>query len=100
MTNNTFANALRNEAAWTLTENGAIAKNTTGNACLDFFGSIGSLRVADDLRIFRLFEEAFKEDPLTATKILFYARDIREGLGEREVFRKSLSTRLTSILRQ
>lgn len=87
-TNNLFANALKNEASWTLTENGAVAKNTTGNACLDIFGTIGALRNADDDRLFRLFEEAYKEDPLTATKILFYARDIREGCGERDVFRK------------
>lgn len=72
-----FASVMKNEAAWTRTENGAIAKNTTGNACLDLFGSIGALRNADDSRIETLFEKAYREDPLIATKILFYARDIR-----------------------
>lgn len=83
-----FATAINNETTWTRTENGAVAKNTSGDALVDLFGTIGSLRRADDLRVQTLFEEAFKEDPLNATKILFYARDIREGLGEREIFRK------------
>ena len=85
---NTFATAMKNEAVWTRTENGAIAKKTSGDGLVDLFGTIGALRKADNLRIERLFEEAYKEDPLLATKILFYARDVREGLGERDTFRK------------
>ena len=30
-----FAEAIKNETKWTRTENGAIALNTTSNACLD-----------------------------------------------------------------
>lgn len=86
-----FAEAMKNESAWTRTENGAVALNTTGNACLDLFGTIGALRDADHLRIARMFEDAYKEDPLLATKITFYARDIREGLGERRVFRNIIN---------
>lgn len=82
-----FADILRKTAAFTRTENGAAALNTTGNACLDLFGTAGSLRDADEGRIEVLFDEAYKENPLTATKIAFYARDIREGLGERRIFR-------------
>ena len=87
-----FAEAIKQESKWTRTENGAIALNTTGTACLDLFGTIGALRNADEARITSLFEEAYKENPLLATKILFYARDIRgdketTGLGERRVFR-------------
>lgn len=81
-----FAENLREEGTFTRTENGALALNTTGNACLDLFGTIGSLRNADTNRIETLFSEAYREDPLLATKIVFYARDIREGLGERRVF--------------
>lgn len=87
-----FADAISKEAKWTRTENGAVALNTTGDACLNLFGAIGALRGADEARITRLFEEAYKENPLLATKIVFYARDIRgdtntSGLGERRVFR-------------
>jgi len=83
----TFAQAARHMAAFTRTENGAVALNSTSDARLDLFGVIGALRGADQTRIERLFSEAYRADPLFATKIAFYARDIRGGLGERETFR-------------
>ena len=82
-----FAKALENESRKTYTENGAEAYNSTLNACLDLFGSIGALRERKIGEVETLFEEAYKENPLMATKIAFYARDIREGCGERETFR-------------
>lgn len=87
-----FANAIKNETKWTRTENGAVALKTTDDALLDLFGTIGALRNADEARITSLFEEAYNANPLYATKILFYTRDIRgdeetQGLGERRVFR-------------
>lgn len=85
-----FVNAIQEELTHTHTENGARAKNTSGNDCLDFFSTAGSLRDADDLRKYRFFLNAFREDPLTALKILFYVRDVRGGLGERDTFRTIL----------
>lgn len=85
-----FAEALSNESKTTYTENGQKALNTTSDSCLDLFGSIGSLRSRNDSEVERLFAEAYKEDKLLATKILFYARDIREGCGERKTFRTIL----------
>lgn len=82
-----FVEAAKNDAKWTHTENGAVALNTSGSACLDLFSTIGSLRETDETRICRLFADAYAEDALTATKIAFYARDIRGGLGERNAFR-------------
>lgn len=82
-----FADAARNEVKVTQTTNGMTAYNTTDNGLLDLFSTIGALRNADSTRIESLFAEAYKEDPLIATKILFYARDIRGGLGERRVFK-------------
>lgn len=82
-----FAEAMRNESKFTRTENGAVALNTTSNALLDLFGTIGALREADGNRIKTLFAEAYNQDALFATKIVFYARDIRGGLGERKTFR-------------
>lgn len=82
-----FADAMREEGRFTRTENGAVALNTSGDARLDLFGTIGSLREADENRITTLFAEAYAQDKLFATKIAFYARDIRGGLGERKIFR-------------
>lgn len=82
-----FADAMRNEGKFTHTENGAVALNTTSDARLDLFGTIGALREADKNRIETLFAEAYAQDKLFATKIVFYARDIRGGLGERKTFR-------------
>ena len=82
-----FAKAARKESVYVRTENGAAALNSTSDARLDLFGVIGALRGADQARIERLFSEAYRADPLFATKIAFYARDIRGGLGERETFR-------------
>ena len=75
------------ETTHTFTENGARAKNTSGDKLVDLYSTIGALRSADENRITRLFDDALAEDKLLATKILFYARDIRGGLGERRTFR-------------
>lgn len=53
-----FAEAARNNSIYTRTENGAVALNTTGDARLDLFGTIGALRGAEKERISRLFSEA------------------------------------------
>lgn len=82
-----FAKAARKESVYVRTENGAVALDSTSDARLDLFGVIGALRGADQARIERLFSEAYRADPLFATKIAFYARDVRGGLGERETFR-------------
>ena len=82
-----FADAARANGSFTRTENGAVALNTSGDALLDLFSTIGSLREANEDRITRLFADAYKEDPLFATKIAFYGRDVRGGLGERRAFR-------------
>lgn len=84
---NTFADAMNAATTHTYTENGAKALNTTSDARVDFFATIGALRNADVARKERLFEESWKIDPLATMKILFYGRDIRGGLGERQTFR-------------
>lgn len=82
-----FAEAARTKGTFTRTENGAVALNTTGDKLLDFYATVGALRGADELRIQRLFADAYNEDALLATKIAFYARDVRGGCGERKTFR-------------
>ena len=83
----TFLNALENEFNTTTTANGAKAYKSTGSKNLDLFGKIAACRnnVSEATRLFNL---AYAEDPETATRILFWARDIRGGQGERKIFRE------------
>lgn len=82
-----LGNALREENNWSVTENGASALVSTGSRLLDFYGSLGNYRKEEISRITADFDMAFNEDPLLATKLLFYCRDARGGLGERQTFR-------------
>ena len=88
---NSFVKAMEKEVAWKLTENGQTALNTTFDACLDLFSTIGALRSRSDAEITSKFAKAYGEDPLVAMKMVFYARDIEQGLGERRVFRTILT---------
>ena len=78
---------LRREANTAYTANGAVSNASTMSDCLDFFATAGALRNTDDDEIVTRFIRAFAEDKDIAMKILFYARDIRGGLGERRAFR-------------
>lgn len=82
---------LKKTANKTYTENGAVTHRTSGKDCLDLFAAIGALRHADDQNICSRFLKAYAENPDLAMKILFYARDVRGGLGERRVFRSILA---------
>lgn len=82
-----FLNAISEEANKTFTENGAVTLLSSNNLCLDFFATVGALRNQSDNEIWKRFFKAYVENPDYAMKILFYARDIRGGLGERNVFR-------------
>ena len=84
-----FANAMYRMGSEKLTENGAFAYDSTAQgAMLDLFSQIGALRPRTEDEIARKFAAAFKEDKLLATKMMFYAGDIRQGgLGERRTFR-------------
>lgn len=82
-----FLEELRKEENRTYTENGALTNRSTNSYCLDLFATIGALRNAEDNEIISRFIKAYTEDRNMAMKILFFARDIRGGLGERRVFR-------------
>lgn len=83
-----FAQTAKKSTQTKLTENGAKAYNTSGQgALLDFFALAGSLRSRQAYEIEDKFASAFAENPLYATKALFYIGDIRNGgLGERRTF--------------
>ncbi|MCR5317793.1 MAG: DUF2828 family protein [Treponema sp.] len=86
----------------TQTENGDLAYKSSGSSCLDFFSLCGGMRKnISDLE--RLFAKAYAENPLVAIKILFYMRNIRGGLGERNSFRvllKGLATEYPETAKQ
>ena len=82
---------IRREANTTETENGAAAYATSGSDCLDLYASIGALRRESDEEITARFVRAYTENADMAMKLLFFARDVRGGLGERRVFRTIFS---------
>lgn len=73
-----------------ITENGAIGYKTTGKKVLDLNFDVPALRKLDDKQVVDKFVEAYLEEPVVATLWLFYARDAREGLGERRLFKLCL----------
>ena len=82
-----YLNTLKKEASKARTMNGARTYRTSSDACLDLFAVAGGMRGKPEKELVRLFDRAYIENPELAMKLLFYIRDIRGGLGEREIFR-------------
>lgn len=100
---NKFVNGLKNENNWTVTTNGALALKSTTNSLVDLFGSIGSLRSRSEYEIEKMFINAFNESKVLATKMSFYARNIKGGLGERRTARviwKYIANNYPDIMRK
>lgn len=74
------------------TEKGAVGYKSSGSALLDLNYAVSSIRQASELEIVNLFGKAFFENRKYALKWLFFARDVREGLGERRLFRVCYKT--------
>jgi len=70
-----------------VTENMALGYKTTGKSLLDMNFAVASLRGKPEEKIVNMFTKAYFEDKQTALIWLFYARDVRGGLGERRLFR-------------
>lgn len=81
----TFVEAVVNQEA--RTENGMKARKSTANAVVDLFYNIGASRGKD---IVPAFTAAFVEDKDLALRVAAWARDVRGGSGERELFRSIL----------
>ena len=87
-----FMSALENSAKGlqpnlSVTENGAVGYSTTGKKLLDLNFMLSSMRNMDENEIWNMFLLAYNENPSLAMLWLFFARDCREGCGERRTFR-------------
>lgn len=80
-----------------ITENGAVGYATTGDKLTDLHFAVSSLRNASASEIEDKFMSAYLENPRLAILWLFYVRDVREGLGERRLFRVCLAKALNVI---
>lgn len=80
-----FATAINNQE--TKTQNGMKAIKSTANACVDLFYTIGASRGKN---IVPAFTAAYVENADLALRIAQWARDVRGGAGERELFRQIL----------
>jgi len=69
------------------TDNGAKVYRTSGHALLDLNFAVSSLREAPEEKIETMFAAACAEDIAAAIVWLFFARDCRQGMGERRLFR-------------
>ena len=108
---NTFMNALTNNEK-SYTANDGTAYRTSGSPLVDLNFSVPALRQAavdfygkskhnshfystdrtmDAVEALRLFSTSYEEDPLYTMKWLMYARHIKLGLGERDIFRMMLT---------
>ena len=72
----------------TRTENNMTTHSTSLSALVDFFGIAGSARKMHERDIRAYFSKAFHEDVNIALKLLYWARDVRGGAGERRLFRE------------
>lgn len=85
-----FLQGLEKEMNVSTTENGAKGYKTTGKSILDFNFKIASYRSRTEKEILNDFKDVWFEDKELALKFLFYIRDVREGVGERRLFRAVL----------
>jgi len=81
----TFAQAVQNTMTPSLTANGMATFESSLDPAVDLFFAVGSSRGKD---LSGAFARAYANDPDVSMKILFWARDAREGAGERDTFRK------------
>jgi hypothetical protein len=84
---NSFVNAVSTVQMETRTANGMKTFDSSKNALVDLFFTIGASRGKD---LSAQFVTALKQDETLALRLLMWARDVRGGAGEREVVRNIL----------
>ena len=79
---------LERENNYQRTENGAVGYKSTGSVLTDLNFRVSSMRNGITPNDVNLFVQSMSEDLEYAIKWLFFARDVRGGMGERDVFQK------------
>ena len=85
---NQFVKTAKEQSKFTETENGGVALSTTDSKVLDLFAKSGSMRTTSQAELESSIRKSFNEDDKLTRKLVFYTRDILEGLGERTTSRK------------
>ena len=90
---NSLKDTLNNDIDYNVseTENGALGYRTTGTELVDINFQVSFMRNMSEGEIVNKFTRAFYENKLLAIKWLFFVRDVREGMGERRLFRFCIS---------
>jgi len=78
---------LNEEFNVSVTENGALGYRTSGKELLDINFMVSSMRNETKEKVEKRFAKVLLENKLLAVKWLFYAADVRGGVGERRLFR-------------
>ena len=68
------------------TENGALGYSSTGNELVDLNFTVPARHDNVSSESIDKFRTALKDDPVSTIKWMFYLRDVREGMGERDSF--------------
>ena len=87
---NAVKNTLNEDFNYSVTENGALGYRTSGKELVDLNFAVSSMRGMSEENIYNKFTKAYFEDKMMALRWLFFARDVRGGLGERRLFRAIL----------
>jgi hypothetical protein len=86
-----FTDELKRNANTTYTDNGALAKSTSGDALVDLFAMAGAARDMNFETLYGLWKRARVDYPTEADNFVLYIRDIRNGgCGERKIGRRFL----------
>ena len=82
--------AIKSQAAHAnlaVTENGAVGYQALSDGLVEFFFKVSSMRRYNPVAKMVAFLKAAAGDREMALRLLFYVRDVRQGVGERQLFR-------------
>ncbi|WP_300366154.1 DUF2828 family protein [Brachyspira sp.] len=86
-----FLDLIKNSFNKTYTHNFSDTNISSLSGVIDLFATMGASRSKTDDELLKYFIDAWRESPELTCKSIMYLRDIRKGIGEREVFRKYIN---------